>query len=65
MKRPIEDSRRFLLTSTLDVAIRQVSRDFEFVESVSLNLSTREELGSSKFLFLLEISILFDHILQI
>lgn len=65
MKRPIEDSRRFLLTSTLDVAIRQVSRDFEFVESVSLNLSTREELGSSKFLFLLEIPILFDHILQI
>lgn len=65
MKRPIEDSRRFLLASTLDVAIRQVSRDFEFVESVSLNLSTREELGSSKFLFLLEISILLDHILQI
>lgn len=65
MKRPIEDSRRFLLASTLDVAIRQVSRDFEFVESVSLNLSTREELGSSKFLFLLEIPILLDHILQI
>lgn len=65
MKRPIEDSRRFLLASTLDVAIRQISRDFEFVESVSLNLSTREELGSSKFLFLLEISILLDHILQI
>lgn len=65
MKRPIEDSRRFLLASTLDVAIRQISRDFEFVESVSLNLSTREELGSSKFLFLLEISILLDHIFQI